>query len=97
MNTLIFLIVSALDIYLWVILLSVMVSWLVAFGVLNTKNRLVYKGCYYLDRATSPVFTRVRRFIPALGGIDISPIIVIFAIYFIRDFLIRAATSSGGM
>lgn len=97
MNTLILLIVYALDIYLWVILASVMASWLVTFGVLNTKNRVVYKGVYYLDRATSPLFTRIRRFIPALGGIDISPIVVIFGIYFIKDILIRAAISNGGM
>lgn len=97
MNLLIILAVYALDIYLWVILAAVMASWLVTFGVLNTKNRVVYKGIYWLDRATTPVFSRVRRFIPALGGIDISPIVVILGIYFVRDLLVNLAFRSGGM
>ncbi|MCE9508455.1 MAG: YggT family protein, partial [Alphaproteobacteria bacterium] len=54
MNMIIFLLIKALDIYLWLVIGSVMVSWLVVFGVLNTRNKWVYKFCYFLDRATRP-------------------------------------------
>jgi YggT family protein len=83
------LLVFALNLYLWIIILSVMVSWLVVFDVLNTRNRWVYKTCQLLNRATSPAILQVRKILPPLGGIDLSPMVVIFAIYLLQNFLVR--------
>ena len=87
MNMIIYLLITALDIYLWLIILSVMVSWLVIFGVLNTRNKWVYKFCALLDRAVSPGMAQVRRIIPPLGGMDLSPLVLILGIYLLQGFL----------
>ena len=77
-----------LNIYLWLIIFTVIVSWLVAFDVLNTRNRWVYKMCDILNRLTNPVVQRVRRYVPPLGGIDITPMIIIFGIYLLQNLLV---------
>lgn len=77
-----------LNIYLWLIIFTVIVSWLVAFDVLNTRNRWVYKMCDILNRLTNPVVQRVRRYVPPLGGIDITPMIIIFGIYLLQNLLL---------
>ena len=87
LQLLILLLIRLLNIYLWLIIAEVMVSWLVVFGVLNMKNKWVYKGCSLLDAATRPPIDYLRRFVPPLGGIDITPMIVIFIIYFLQGFL----------
>jgi len=80
--------VFLLDLYLWVILGTVIVSWLAAFEVLNTRNKWVYKFCYYLNVATNPVILRIRKVVPPLGGLDLSPIIAVFGIMLIQAILI---------
>jgi len=80
MNTLGQLLLLALDIYTFIIIAQVVISWLVAFGVLNMANPQATKLMELLGRATDPVMTPIRRFIPPLGGIDVTPIIVIFGI-----------------
>lgn len=77
-----------LNIYLWLIIFTVIVSWLVAFDVLNTRNRWVYKLCEILNRLTNPVVQRVRRYVPPLGGIDITPMVIIFGIYLLQNLLL---------
>lgn len=77
-----------LNIYLWLIIFTVIVSWLVAFDVLNTRNRWVYKMCEVLNRLTNPLVQRVRRYVPPLGGIDITPMIIIFGIYLLQNLLL---------
>lgn len=77
-----------LNIYLWLIIFTVIVSWLVAFDVLNTRNRWVYKMCEILNRLTNPVVQRVRRYVPPLGGIDITPMVIIFGIYLLQSLLL---------
>lgn len=89
MNMLIQLLILALDIYLWIIIAAVMVSWLVVFGVLNTRNKWVYKGCDLLNRATNPLMLRLRKILPPLGGIDLTPVVIIFGIYFLKGMLIK--------
>lgn len=89
MTLLIDLLIFALNIYLWVIILSVMVSWLVVFDVLNTRNKWVYKACALLNKMTSPAILQVRKILPPLGGIDLSPMAVIFAIYLLQNLLHR--------
>ncbi len=74
----------AIDIYIWVVIISAILSWLVAFNVVNTTNRLVYTIGDFLYRITEPALRPIRRFVPSLGGIDISPIILILALYFLQ-------------
>ncbi len=87
MNMVIFLLIQLLDIYLWLIIASVIVSWLVVFGVLNTRNKFIYKGCELLNKLTSPGMDKLRRIIPPMGGIDLSPMVMIFGIYILQSFL----------
>lgn len=79
---------TLLNIYLWLIIFTVIVSWLVAFDVLNPRNPWVYKMCDILNRLTNPLVQRVRRYVPPLGGIDITPMIIIFGIYLLQSLLL---------
>jgi YggT family protein len=74
--TLLWLFNTIIDIYLFVIMAAVVVSWLIAFGVLNTYNPLARSLVQMLNALTEPVFRRVRRILPPLGGLDLSPLIV---------------------
>lgn len=79
----------ALDIYVWIIIISVAISWLIAFGVINTRNEQAANLVHLLERTTEPVYRPLRRFIPSLGGIDITPMIVIFLIYLLKGLVIQ--------
>jgi YggT family protein len=87
MGALLWLIDSLLELYMWIIIIQVVLSWLVAFNVVNTRNRVVYAIGDALFRLTEPVMGPVRRLLPNLGGIDISPIIVLLLIAFLRKLL----------
>lgn len=76
---------AVITIYIWLLIASVVLSWLIAFNVVNTGNRFVYEARHFLDRITEPVLRPVRNLLPNLGGIDISPVIVILGLYFVRD------------
>jgi YggT family protein len=79
--------IYALDIYWWIVVLAVVFSWLYAFRVINSSNQFVSMIGNGLYQMTEPLFGRIRRLLPDLGGIDISPIIVLLAIYFLQRFL----------
>ena len=64
-----------------------MLSWLVAFDIVNMRNRLVYLVGDTLNRLTEPVYRPVRRFLPDMGGLDLSPLIVILGLWFLRDIM----------
>jgi YggT family protein len=81
----------ALQLYVWAIILSAILSWLVAFNVINTSNKFVYMVGDFLYRITEPALRPIRRFLPNLGGIDISPIIVILLIFLAQGILQRIA------
>jgi len=81
-------ILLALDIYWWILIASAIFSWLYAFNVVNPSNQVVGTIGTFLYKATEPVLRPIRNFLPDLGGIDISPIIVLLAIYFLRQFII---------
>ena len=81
-------IVLALDIFWWIIILSAIFSWLYAFNVVNPRNQFVGTIGNMLFRITEPALRPIRRFMPDLGGIDISPIILLLIIFFIRQFLL---------
>ena len=71
---------TLVGLYIFVIIAAVVVSWLVAFGVLNTYNPLARSVIRMLDALTEPVFRQVRRIIPPLGGLDLSPLIILIAL-----------------
>ena len=82
MNPFIWLILTILNIYFWIILATVVMSWLVAFGIMNRQNQYVRQIEYALHRLTEPVLGPIRRIMPDLGGLDISPIIALIGIQF---------------
>jgi YggT family protein len=81
-------IVLVIDLYIWVVIASAILSWLVAFNVVNTSNRLVYTLAEGLYRITEPALRPIRSIMPNLGGIDISPVILILLLLFIRDVVL---------
>ena len=83
-------IVLALDIFWWIIILSAVFSWLYAFNVVNPRNQFVGTLGNMLFRITEPALRPIRRLLPDLGGIDISPIILLLIIFFIRQFLLTS-------
>jgi YggT family protein len=74
----------ALQLYVWLLIAAAILSWLVAFNVVNTRNQFVAMIGDFLYRITEPVLRPIRNMLPAMGGIDISPIILILIIIFIR-------------
>ncbi|MDH3241754.1 MAG: YggT family protein [Alphaproteobacteria bacterium] len=76
-----------LELYIWILIIWVIISWLVAFDVINTRNRAVYVISDFLYRATEPALRPIRRVVPTLGGIDIAPVVLILGIWFARSLL----------
>ena len=87
MYSVLMLIDRIIDIYVWVIILSAVLSWLVAFDIVNMRNRFVYLVGDALNRITEPVYRPIRRFLPDMGGLDLSPLIVILGRWFLRDLM----------
>lgn len=81
-------IVLVIDLYIWVIIAGAILSWLIAFNVVNTSNRFVYTIADMLYRVTEPALRPIRSILPNLGGIDISPVILILFLLFIRDVVL---------
>ena len=78
---------SVITIYLWIIIINALLSWLVAFNVLNTQNRFVFSVLDTTYKLTDPVLNKIRRFVPTFGSIDISPIILILGLMFLRNLV----------
>lgn len=89
MLSLIWLINAAFNLYWWIILASVVLSWLLAFGIVNGSNQYVRQIGYGLNRMTEPVLAPIRRILPNLGGLDLSPIILLVGMEFLRRFIIE--------
>ncbi len=87
MNSLLWLIDTVVTLYIWCLIASAILSWLVAFNVVNTQNRIVYSIGDILYRITEPALGRIRRFLPSFGGIDLSPIVLILLLVFARNLL----------
>jgi len=81
-------IVLVIDLYIWVVIASAILSWLVAFNVVNMNNRFVLSIADMLYRLTEPALRPIRNILPNLGGIDISPVILILLLLFIRDVVL---------
>ena len=79
-----YLALQILKLYSYVVIANVVVSWLIAFNILNTQNRFVYSILEFSYRLTDPMLNKIRRFLPNLGSLDISPIILLLLIWFIE-------------
>ena len=88
MTAILWLIDQLIGLYMMVVIGQVILSWLVSFSVVNTQNRFVYMVGDFLYRATEPALKRIRRFMPNLGGLDLSPVILILGLIFLRQLLI---------
>jgi YggT family protein len=95
MNPFLWLILTIIDIYFWIILASVILSWLVAFNVVNRSNPYVRQIGQALEKLTEPLLRPIRRFLPDLGGIDISPIILLIAMQFFGMLVTRVFINLG--
>lgn len=78
-----------LDIYTWIIIAGVVISWLIAFDVINTKNPQARNLVDLINRLTEPVFKVFRKYIPPIAGLDLTPLIVILLIYLLKDIIFR--------
>ena len=79
-----YLFLQVLKLYSYVVIANVLVSWLIAFNILNTQNRFVYSILEFSYRLTDPILNKIRRFLPNLGTLDISPIVLLLLIWFIE-------------
>jgi YggT family protein len=89
MRSILYVILLLLDLYIWLLIAAAILSWLVAFNVVNARNQFVHMVGDFLFRITEPVLRPIRNIIPNLGGIDVSPVIVILLIILIKDIIVR--------
>lgn len=94
MISLAILIDKIIDIYTWIVIASAIMSWLVAFGVVNTRNQFIRMVVDFLYRVTEPALRPIRRIMPNLGGVDISPVILLLLLFFLRSLLSEYVFSS---
>jgi YggT family protein len=91
MHAVLNLVSAIISIYIWLLIANAILSWLVAFNVINTSNQFVSSIGMFLHRITDPVLRPIRRVIPNMGGIDVSPIILILLLFFLRDLMFEYA------
>ncbi len=87
MNAIVRLIDTVVSLYIWVLIAQAILSWLVAFNVVNAYNQFVRGLLEFLWRVTEPALRPIRRVVPSIGGVDVSPIVLILVLYFLRDLL----------
>lgn len=80
---------SVIGIYSWIVIISVILSWLVSFQVINTTNSFVIMIIEFLYRVTEPVLKKIRRFLPNVGGFDLSPLVLILFLWFLQAVIAR--------
>jgi len=89
MRSILNIILIVLDIYIWLLIAAAVLSWLVAFNVVNSRNQFVAMVGDFLYRITEPVLRPIRSVLPGLGGIDVSPVVLILLIILIKDIIVR--------
>ena len=89
MRSILYVILLLLDLYIWLLIAAAILSWLVAFNVVNARNQFVHMVGDFLYRITEPVLRPIRNVMPNLGGIDLSPVILILLIILIKDIIVR--------
>jgi len=87
MKSVLILLDSVVTIYIWILIINALLSWLIAFNVLNTSNRLVYSLLDISYKMTDPLLKPIKNFLPNLGNIDISPIVLILLLMFARNLI----------
>ena len=87
MKSIFILLDSIITIYLWIIIINAVLSWLVAFNILNTQNRFVFGVLDATYKMTDPALNKIRKFIPTFGSIDVSPVILILILMFLRNII----------
>ena len=89
MNAVLWLVDTVIDLYITVLIIFVILSWLISFNVVNTRNRFVYLVGDVLYRITEPALRPIRRMVPNLGGVDISPMVLILGLWFVQVLIRR--------
>ena len=89
MNALIDLILVVLQLYRYVLIATIILSWLISFNVINTRNQAVYQINMILNRLTEPLLRPIRRIIPPISGLDFSPLILLLILFFVERLIIR--------
>ena len=89
MRSILYVILLVLDLYIWLLIAAAVLSWLIAFNVVNTRNQVVASIAEFLYRITEPVLRPIRGLMPNLGGIDVSPVILILIILLIENVIVR--------
>jgi YggT family protein len=87
MNPFLWLLDTLIDIYIWLLIASAVLSWLIAFNVVNARNPIVHNVGEFLFRITEPLLRPIRNMLPNLGGIDVSPVILIIGLLFLRQLI----------
>ena len=87
MQSFLILIDTLVTLIVWILIFQVIMSWLIAFNIVNTHNRFVWQINYALHKLTNPLLSPIRQILPNLGGIDISPVILIIVLHFARNIL----------
>lgn len=87
MTSIFILIIQIIQIYIWIVIIGAVLSWLVAFNVVNTQNRFVYTIMDMIYRLTEPVLAPIRRLLPNLGGIDVSPVVLILLLFLVQNLI----------
>ena len=87
MKSVLILLDSVVTIYIWILIINALLSWLIAFNIVNTHNRFVWQINYALHKLTNPLLSPIQQILPNLGGIDISPVILIIVLHFARNIL----------
>ena len=87
MKSIFILLDSIITIYIWIVIINAILSWLVAFNILNTQNRFVFSVLDTTYKLTDPALNKIRRFLPTFGSIDLSPVVLILFLMFIRNLV----------
>jgi YggT family protein len=87
MKSIFFLLDSIIAIYIWIVIINAILSWLVAFNILNTQNRFVFSVLDTTYKLTDPALNKIRRFLPTFGSVDLSPVVLILFLMFIRNLV----------
>jgi YggT family protein len=78
---------SVITMYIWIVIINAVLSWLVAFNILNTQNRFVFSVLDVTYKLTDPALNKIRRFLPTFGSVDLSPVVLILFLMFIRNLV----------
>jgi len=87
MKSILVLLDSVITIYIWIVIINAISSWLVAFNILNTQNRFVFSVLDTTSKLTDPALNKIRRFLPTFGSVDLSPVVLILFLMFIRNLV----------